>query len=128
MGTTHNGTTIAREKCAVSSFMVVVWATITSSILGRSAKICASKTILLVCNNHCGGRGFSFNLRFADACEQPKEEGPCRGSYPRWYYDKDTSTCYPFTYGGCKGNNNNFLSESACKQKCAQPGRQKGKI
>lgn len=62
-----------------------------------------------------------------DACEQPREEGPCHGNYRRWFYDKESKVCEEFVYGGCKGNNNNFPSESACKQKCTQPGRRKGK-
>lgn len=64
---------------------------------------------------------------FVDACEQHKEEGPCQGNYRRWFFDKESKTCDEFIYGGCKGNNNNFLSESACKQKCSEPGRKKGK-
>lgn len=55
------------------------------------------------------------------------ETGPCRGNYLRFYYDKDTKQCAPFTYGGCQGNNNNFLSMEACQQKCATPGQKKGK-
>ncbi|VEN50612.1 unnamed protein product [Callosobruchus maculatus] len=60
-----------------------------------------------------------------DACEQKKEEGPCRGEYARFYYDKESKQCVPFLYGGCKGNNNNFLTIEACKQKCMAPGRKK---
>lgn len=61
-----------------------------------------------------------------DACDQPKEEGPCRGSYSRWYFNKETGTCQEFLYGGCKANSNNFPTEAACKQQCTQPGRKKG--
>ncbi|XP_046402802.1 LOW QUALITY PROTEIN: papilin [Ischnura elegans] len=58
-----------------------------------------------------------------DACDQPKVEGPCRGNYSRWYYDHDDRMCKSFTYGGCKGNDNNFHTEKACHQQCLQPGR-----
>ncbi|XP_018562061.1 papilin [Anoplophora glabripennis] len=60
-----------------------------------------------------------------DACEQPKEEGPCRGQYQRYYYHDESDQCQPFIYGGCKGNNNNFPTIEACSQKCAAPGRKK---
>ncbi|XP_071454258.1 papilin isoform X2 [Hetaerina americana] len=58
-----------------------------------------------------------------DACDQPKIEGPCRGNYSRWFYDQDDRMCKSFTYGGCKGNDNNFHTEKACHQQCLQPGR-----
>lgn len=66
-------------------------------------------------------------LIFLDACEQSQEVGPCHGQYLRWYFHKDSRTCQQFLYGGCKPNNNNFPTESACKQQCLQPGRKKGK-
>nr|CAD7403319.1 unnamed protein product [Timema cristinae] len=58
-----------------------------------------------------------------DACDQPKFEGPCRGNFSRWYFDKESGICSEFSYGGCKGNGNNFYTESACHQQCLQPGR-----
>ncbi|XP_017784218.1 PREDICTED: papilin isoform X2 [Nicrophorus vespilloides] len=64
---------------------------------------------------------------YSDACDQPKEEGPCRGQYLRWYFDKESSTCSQFYYGGCKANSNNFATEIACKQKCSDPNRRKVK-
>ncbi|XP_065171313.1 papilin-like isoform X3 [Atheta coriaria] len=60
-----------------------------------------------------------------DSCDQPKEEGPCRGQYLRWYYNNETSTCDQFYYGGCQGNNNNYPTEQACQQQCAAPNRKK---
>ncbi|XP_044011690.1 papilin isoform X3 [Aphidius gifuensis] len=57
-----------------------------------------------------------------DPCEQEKESGPCQGNFTRWYFNKDSKHCEQFRYGGCKGNNNNFLTESSCHQKCLQPG------
>jgi len=36
------------------------------------------------------------------------KDGPCRGYFPRWYYDADMSICMQFIYGGCRGNSNNF--------------------
>ncbi|XP_023166310.2 papilin isoform X6 [Drosophila hydei] len=56
------------------------------------------------------------------ACEQPVESGPCAGNYERWYYDNQTDVCRPFSYGGCKGNKNNYPTEHACSYSCRQPG------
>ncbi|XP_015589222.1 papilin isoform X3 [Cephus cinctus] len=58
-----------------------------------------------------------------DPCDQPKEQGPCKGNFTKWYFNKDAQTCEQFTYGGCKGNNNNYPTEVACHQQCLQPGR-----
>ncbi|XP_019882164.2 papilin isoform X4 [Camponotus floridanus] len=60
-----------------------------------------------------------------DACDQPKETGPCAGNFTRWYYNQESQTCEQFIYGGCKANNNNFPTEIACHQQCLTPGRRK---
>ncbi|XP_059480274.1 papilin isoform X2 [Neocloeon triangulifer] len=56
-----------------------------------------------------------------DKCSQPKLEGPCYGNYERWYYDSEEFACKRFRFGGCKGNQNNFLSETSCQQQCILP-------
>uniref|UniRef100_A0A182J8P5 Papilin n=1 Tax=Anopheles atroparvus TaxID=41427 RepID=A0A182J8P5_ANOAO len=55
-------------------------------------------------------------------CEQPMEEGPCNGTFERWYYDKESDACHPFRYGGCRGNKNNYPSEASCGYHCKKPG------
>ncbi|XP_038104409.1 papilin isoform X3 [Culex quinquefasciatus] len=55
-------------------------------------------------------------------CDQPKESGPCNGTFERWYFDKERDTCEPFHYGGCKGNKNNYPTESSCNYHCKKPG------
>ncbi len=63
-----------------------------------------------------------------EPCEQTKETGPCEGNFTRWYYDKADRICRPFRYGGCKGNQNNFLTEMACQHQCLQSGKAKRKL
>lgn len=60
-----------------------------------------------------------INQETLDECEQQLVVGPCRGEFPRWYYDKYEGHCKQFLYGGCKGNSNNFESERQCIERCA---------
>ncbi|KAG9347460.1 hypothetical protein JZ751_005027 [Albula glossodonta] len=56
----------------------------------------------------------------AHLCSAPPDVGPCKDIIPRWYYSPAAGVCQHFIYGGCKGNNNNFLQESDCVAKCMQ--------
>ncbi|XP_011616911.1 kunitz-type protease inhibitor 1-like [Takifugu rubripes] len=51
-------------------------------------------------------------------CQAPVKVGPCRAAFPRWWYNSSTGDCERFTFGGCKGNNNNFLSKEECLSAC----------
>lgn len=51
-------------------------------------------------------------------CEQPLEEGPCQGKYSRWNYDETSGECKEFTYGGCHGNQNRFVTKQECENSC----------
>ncbi|RMX61255.1 hypothetical protein pdam_00007370, partial [Pocillopora damicornis] len=51
-------------------------------------------------------------------CNLPKQPGNCKASFPRWFFNKETKQCEPFSYGGCHGNLNNFLSEYDCWKGC----------
>ncbi|XP_075555420.1 proteoglycan-like sulfated glycoprotein papilin isoform X2 [Dermacentor variabilis] len=55
-----------------------------------------------------------------DPCEQSAAPGPCRGSYKRFYYDRQDNQCKRFTYGGCQGNANNFATEEECSEQCVR--------
>ena len=54
----------------------------------------------------------------SETCTQPKEVGPCYANMPRFYYDPSEGLCIEFVYGGCKGNDNNFLTMEDCTQRC----------
>lgn len=95
---------------------------------GKNVKVLASLIVILVSDSFILFDIIFICNSYEDACEQPREEGPCQGQFRRWYFDKESNTCQLFAYGGCSGNNNNFPTESACKQQCQQPGRKKGKI
>ncbi|CAF0950038.1 unnamed protein product [Rotaria sp. Silwood1] len=52
------------------------------------------------------------------ACKQPKDAGNCKARMPRFYYNSATKNCESFTYGGCQGNKNNFLTKAECENAC----------
>lgn len=58
----------------------------------------------------------------ADHCMAPKKIGPCRGSFPRWHYNAASQKCEQFTFGGCRENLNNYLSQAECTNACAGSG------
>jgi hypothetical protein len=47
-------------------------------------------------------------------CFHPQKTGPCRGSFRKYFYNGATGQCEKFTYGGCKGNLNNFDTQAEC--------------
>ncbi|KAJ8036118.1 Papilin [Holothuria leucospilota] len=53
-----------------------------------------------------------------DPCSQVIDDGLCFDDIERFAYNVQTLSCQPFRYTGCGGNSNNFLTESACNQRC----------
>ena len=66
--------------------------------------------------NICGGCPPDTPTTSQDICSLPKVVGPCRADFRRWYYNGDK--CVQFTFGGCRGNENNFETEVECLQAC----------
>ncbi|XP_052738249.1 spondin-1 [Bicyclus anynana] len=52
-------------------------------------------------------------------CMEAPEQGPCRGVYQRWAFAAAKGMCVPFSYGGCRGNQNNFISQQDCLDTCS---------
>ena len=58
------------------------------------------------------------SVNLAAACYLPKETGPCRGYFIRYFYNISTGRCQRFAYGGCQGNKNNFKTFGECNNHC----------
>ncbi|XP_056094942.1 protein AMBP [Rhinichthys klamathensis goyatoka] len=57
-------------------------------------------------------------FRGPEACKSEPDSGPCFGMMQRFHYNSSIMTCQMFTYGGCMGNQNNFVTEKECLQSC----------
>ncbi|XP_056003343.1 eppin-like [Ostrea edulis] len=53
-----------------------------------------------------------------DVCSQPQVVGPCAAAFRNWWYNRFTNRCEVFIYGGCQGNENNFVTEAECLGRC----------
>ncbi|KAG9354168.1 hypothetical protein JZ751_012292 [Albula glossodonta] len=57
-------------------------------------------------------------FRNPDSCQMAPDAGPCFGMHQRYHYNSTLMACQAFTFGGCLGNQNNFVSEKECLQSC----------
>ena len=48
------------------------------------------------------------------------EVGYCRGKFPRYFYNSTSGRCEKFIYGGCGGNENNFMILDDCQIECGK--------
>ncbi|XP_042913575.2 thrombin inhibitor hemalin-like, partial [Parasteatoda tepidariorum] len=54
-----------------------------------------------------------------NSCLMEHDTGPCRGYFPKFYYDAKTGQCTEFIYGGCQGNENRFDTKEECLKECS---------
>jgi len=53
-----------------------------------------------------------------DYCQLASDQGRCRASITKWFYDSSSGECKNFTWGGCGGNSNKFSTKSFCERVC----------
>eukprot|EP00106_Octopus_bimaculoides_P008128 XP_014775570.1 PREDICTED: papilin-like [Octopus bimaculoides] len=51
-------------------------------------------------------------------CTSNKDSGTCRDHAIKWFFDRASSSCQQFWYGGCGGNGNRYDTEEDCRRKC----------
>ncbi|XP_056295328.1 kunitz-type protease inhibitor 2 isoform X1 [Pseudoliparis swirei] len=55
---------------------------------------------------------------FTERCGAEPQVGPCRAAFEHWFYNGKTGSCQSFIYGGCRGNQNNYVSKESCMATC----------
>ncbi|NXJ91338.1 TFPI1 inhibitor, partial [Corythaixoides concolor] len=56
-------------------------------------------------------------------CAMKADEGPCKAIHIRYHFNIQSRECEIFEYGGCHGNENNFLTLEECQKKCVVTGQ-----
>ena len=51
-------------------------------------------------------------------CLFHKDSGNCSAKFSRWYYSMAADTCTQFSWSGCGGNQNHFVSRKYCLDHC----------
>ncbi|CAG5120206.1 unnamed protein product, partial [Candidula unifasciata] len=69
------------------------------------------------CENAC--KGTTTPQPRVDICMLPSKTGPCRASFPKFFYNSTSEMCEDFIYGGCQGNENRFETRQECEKKCS---------
>nr|ACO12160.1 Tissue factor pathway inhibitor precursor [Lepeophtheirus salmonis]ADD24442.1 Tissue factor pathway inhibitor [Lepeophtheirus salmonis] len=55
-----------------------------------------------------------------NVCKLKADPGPCRALFQRYFFDSEKKICVEFGYGGCQGNENNFVKKSDCEDVCVK--------
>lgn len=55
---------------------------------------------------------------YEEPCMLPSDKGNCQDILTRWYFDSQKHQCRAFLYSGCRGNANNFLTKTDCRNAC----------
>lgn len=90
-----------------------------------TAERCLATCTVTVIPGSKGRKGSGANkptdekrIEYKDACMVASDSGPCRAAFTMFYFDHSTSSCQYFIYGGCKGNNNRYLTLDDCMARC----------
>merc|ERR1719193_2401740 len=70
------------------------------------------------CGGNDDGSPVAALAKAKRVCMAPAVTGRCRARIDRIAFDVEKRACVPFVYGGCGGNDNNFLSREKCLETC----------
>jgi hypothetical protein len=59
-------------------------------------------------------------------CLEEADPGVCKSEFNRWYYSPSEGICKEYTYSGCGGNRNSFMSYETCMGTCHNPSSGSG--
>nr|XP_060627554.1 papilin-like [Anolis sagrei ordinatus] len=60
----------------------------------------------------------SLEVGHGDICLLPPKQGDCDAHMPRFFYNSTSGKCEKFIFGGCGGNENNFMTREECYHAC----------
>ncbi|XP_032549665.1 tissue factor pathway inhibitor isoform X2 [Chiroxiphia lanceolata] len=67
---------------------------------------------------HVGGAALPPLILGHSVCAMKADDGPCKAIHVRYFFNIQSRQCEVFEYGGCHGNENNFLTLEECQKKC----------
>lgn len=59
-----------------------------------------------------------FASKCTEICRLEVDGGHCDDEVLAWYFDDNLEQCRNFTYSGCGGNDNRFVTEEECVSQC----------
>uniref|UniRef100_H9GUT9 BPTI/Kunitz inhibitor domain-containing protein n=1 Tax=Anolis carolinensis TaxID=28377 RepID=H9GUT9_ANOCA len=72
------------------------------------------------CISKCRGK---VKINHPQVCKLRRKVGRCKGKLERYYFDMGRKRCQPFTYSGCGGNENRFVTRVDCLLSCENMGK-----
>ncbi|XP_067326954.1 BPTI/Kunitz domain-containing protein-like [Anolis sagrei] len=62
-------------------------------------------------------------VSYPPKCKLSQESGPCMAKFEQFYFDTRSKRCQSFTYSGCGGNENRFVTMLDCLLSCENMDR-----
>ncbi|XP_039629616.1 BPTI/Kunitz domain-containing protein [Polypterus senegalus] len=73
-----------------------------------------------MCMRNCSSKGYEVYPESDKVCSMKVDPGFCQGRYLLFYYNSTKKACKTFSYTGCGGNGNRFVTKEICNETCGQ--------